>query len=385
MIKILKYFVCFFFILFFGLNLLGYGYIIRGLKSTYFRLEKSAQVDDAKFFYNDTIKKSNEPFYWPKSINYNKKNISKKLRNTLEEYKTHSFLVIKKDSLVYEEYWDKWSVENNKSNSFSMAKSIVSLIAGIAVDKGYLSGFDQSVKSVFPEMNFFTDGPDITIGDLLNMSSGLDWNENYYNPFNVTARSYMTKDLPSLIFNLSFNKEPGLNYDYQSGATQLASLMLEKVLLDSSGITFSEFSSNNFWKKIGATEDAFWSLDKKGGVVKSFCCFHSNARDFAKIGRLFLNNGKISENNIVLNEWYFNKVLKPNIIDFYSYGWWKGKSLDTPIYYMRGFLGQFVVIIPDYELIIVRLGRKNLRNKENPDLPTKPFEIYVSEVLREYI
>ena len=126
-------------------------------------------------------------------------------------------------------------------------------------------------------------------------------------------------------------------------------------------------------------------MDKKGGSVKSFCCFHSNARDFAKIGRLFLNNGKISENNIVLNDWYFNKVLKPNIVDFYSYGWWKGKSLDTPIYYMRGFLGQFVVIIPDYELIIVRLGRKNLRNKENPDLPTKPFEIYVSEVLREYI
>ena len=81
------------------------------------------------------------------------------------------------------------------------------------------------------------------------MSSGLDWDENYYNPFNITARSYMTKNLNSLTKSLSFSSEAGLNYNYQSGATQLASLMIEKLLMDSSSISFSEFSSIYFWTK----------------------------------------------------------------------------------------------------------------------------------------
>ena len=81
----------------------------------------------------------------------------------------------------------------------------------------------------------------LTIGDLLNMSSGLNWDEKYYNPFNITARSYMTKDLYNLTLNLDFNSEAGLNYNYQSGATQLASLMIEKLLMDSTRLSFSEF------------------------------------------------------------------------------------------------------------------------------------------------
>jgi len=383
--RVFKYFFCFIFLLIFGLYISGHGYIVRGLKSTYLRFEKSAQVDDAKFFYNDTIKGSINPFIWPKSVNYNKKNISEKLRKTLEKYKSHSFVIIHKDSLVYEEYWDRWSVENNKSNSFSMAKTIVSLVAGIAVDKGVLNDFNQPVKSVFPNMVFFESGNDVTIGDLLNMSSGLDWEEKYFNPFNVTAKSYMTKNLSKLMLNLSFVKEPGKDYYYQSGSTQLASLMLEKLLQDSLDISFSDFVNDNFWRAIGAKEEALWSLDNKDGVVKSFCCFHSNAKDYAKIGKFFLDSGRVSDSIVVLKDWYFKKIKKTNINDFYSYGWWKDNYLDNPIYYMRGFLGQFVIVIPNYDLIIVRLGRKNLRNKENPDLPTKPFEIYISEVLGEYL
>ncbi len=385
MIKVFKYFFSFVFIFVLGLYLFGYGYIIRGLKSTYLRLEKSAQVDDSRFFYNDTIKKSLNPFFWPKSVNYNKKTLSKKLRSTLENYKTHSFVVVHKDSLVYEEYWDRWVVDNNKSNSFSMAKTIVSLVAGIAVDFGVLSDFNQPVKTVFPDIKFYGGEKNVTLGDLLNMSSGLGWEENYFNPFNITAKSYLTKNLPELVLNLSFVDEPGLKYNYQSGATQLASLMVEKVLKDSLGLSFSEFTTKNLWNKIGAEEDALWSLDDSGGVVKSFCCFHSNARDFAKLGRLFLKNGRVDSSVVVLNSWYFEKIKKPNLVDFYSYGWWKGGALGVPFYYMRGFLGQFVVVIPDYDLIIVRLGRKNLRNKKNPDLPTRPFEIYVSEILSEYL
>ena len=383
--RVFSYLFCFVFLCALGLCLFGYGYVLRGLKSTYFRFEKSAQVDDARFFYNDTIKRSNNPFFWPKSTNYNKKPLSKKLRKTLEDYKTHSFVVVHKDSLLYEEYWDRWGVENNKSNSFSMAKSIVSLVAGIAVDEGFLSGFDQTVKSVFPNLNFHEKNPNVTIGDLLNMSSGLDWKEKYFGPFNITAESYFTKNLSSLIMNLSFTESPGLRYEYQSGSTQLASLMIEKALIDSVGLSFSDFFSDRLWGKIGAENEALWSLDNDGGVVKSFCCFHSNAKDFAKVGRLFLNNGIANNKDTILNNWYFEKIYGPNIVDFYSYGWWKDFSFGVPVYYMRGFLGQFVIVVPDKNLIIVRLGRKNLRDNRNPDKPTAPFKIYINEILKNYI
>ena len=382
---VFKCFFSFVFLLILSLWLFGYGYIFRGLWSTYFRFEKSAQVDDARFFFNDTIAKSFHPFVWPKSINYNKKNLSVKLKKTLEEYKTHSFLVVHKDSLVFEEYWKNWSVSNNKSNSFSMAKSIVSLVSGLAVDDGFLSGFNQPIKSVFPEMSFYTGGKEVTLGDLLNMSAGLEWNENYFNPFNITARSYMTKDLKNLTLSLSFDSEAGVNYVYQSGATQLATLMLDRVLKEKGEGGFSEYTQKKLWNNIGAEEDAFWSLDDKNGDVKGFCCFHSNAKDFAKIGRLFLNNGLVNDSVVILKKWYFDRVFNGGLVDYYSYGWWKGTSLGVPIYYMRGFLGQFVVVVPQYDLIIVRLGRKNLRNRNNPDLPTKPFEIYVSEVLKDFI
>ena len=383
--KFFSYFFSFFFILILIIYIFDYGYILRGLKSTYLRFEKSAQVDDSKFFYNDTIKKSNNPFIWPKSVFYNKKPLSKKLKKTLENYKTHSFLVIQNDSIILEKYWPKWSVLNNKSNSFSIAKSIVSLVVAMAVDDGYLKSFDKTVKSVFPEMNFFKEKPNVTIGDLLNMSSGLNWNEKYFNPFNITARSYMTKDLYNLTLSLDFNSEPNKKYVYQSGNTQLASLMLDKILKDSINLSFSDYVTFKFWNSLGAEEDALWSLDNINGVEKSFCCFHSNAKDFAKIGKLFLNKGYINDSTLIIKNWYFDKIFSSGSSDFYSYGWWKTNYKNNSIFYMRGFRGQFVVVVPKLDLIIVRLGRKDLRNRENPDLPSIPFEIYVSEIIDNYI
>ena len=93
----------------------------------------------------------------------------------------------------------------------------------------------------------------------------------------------------------------------------------------------------------------------------------------------------VGDSVVVLKDWYFEKVLSGGSADFYSYGWWRGRSLGVRFYYMRGFLGQFVVVVAGYDLIIVRLGRKHLRNKKNPDLPTEPFEVYVSEILKGFI
>ena len=380
--RFLKLFIFSLFFACFLLWITGYGYIFYGLRATYLRFEKTAQIDDAKFFYNDTVLGSEEPFIWRLSKNYNKTNLSDSLNTLLEKYKTSSFVVIKNDELVFEKYWEEHLAENNKSNSFSMAKSILSLLVGCAIDDGFVSGLDHPVKDVFPSLSFYDDKKDVTIGDLLNMTAGLDWKESYYNPFGITARFYYTKDLTDLIHNFKFNSKPGEKFVYQSGATQLASIMLDSLLIQN-GSSLSEYASDRFWKKIGAKENALWSLDRFGGVEKGFCCFHSNALDFAKIGRLFLNNGLFKKDRVVSSS-FIKKIKKPTVSDFYSYGWWITTVNNYDVFYMRGFLGQYVAVVPDKNLIVVRLGKKEEKSRIGENSPPVSFTIFMNEVLKNY-
>ena len=229
--RFFKLFFLFVFLSCVSLWISGYGYIFYGLRATYLRFEKTAQIDDAKFFYNDTVFASEKPFEWKKSKSYNSYELSDSLNSLLENYKTSSFVVIKNDQIILEKYWDNNLTKNNKSNSFSMAKSILSLVVGCAIDDGYVSSLDMPVKDIFPDLSYYEKGKDVTIGNLLNMTAGLDWKESYFNPFGITARFYYTKNLNDLILDFNFNSEPGLNYVYQSGATQLASMMLDSILI----------------------------------------------------------------------------------------------------------------------------------------------------------
>ena len=380
--RFLKLFIFSLFFACFLLWITGYGYIFYGLRATYLRFEKTAQIDDAKFFYNDTVFASEKPFEWKKSKSYNSYELSDSLNSLLENYKTSSFVVIKNDQIIFEKYWDKNLTKNNKSNSFSMAKSILSLVVGCAIDDGYISSLDMPVKDIFPDLSYYEKGKDVTIGNLLNMTAGLDWKESYFNPFGITARFYYTKNLNDLILDFNFNSEPGLNYVYQSGATQLASMMLDSILIKN-GTSLSEYTSSRFWKKIGAKENALWSLDRFGGDEKGFCCFHSNALDFAKIGRLFLNNGFYKNNKVISNS-YLEKIKNPVVSDFYSYGWWITKVNNHTVYYMRGFKGQYVVIVPDKNIIVVRLGRKEEKSNVGNNEPPASFKMFMKEVLTKY-
>ena len=380
--RFFKIFFLFVFLACVSLWITGYGYIFYGLRATYLRFEKTAQIDDAKFFYNDTVFASEKPFEWKRSKTYNNYELSDSLNTLLEKFKTSSFVVIKNDGLVFEKYWPEHLTENNKSNSFSMAKSILSLIVACAIDDGYVSSLDMPVKEVFPNLSFYEKGNDVTIGNLLNMTAGLDWKESYYNPFGITARFYYTKDLTDLVLNFGFNSEPGKKYVYQSGATQLASLMLDSILIKN-GTSLSEYAGSRFWEKIGAKENALWSLDRSSGVEKGFCCFHSNALDFAKVGRLFLNNGFYKNNRVVPSS-FFSKIKSPNISDFYSYGWWITNVNDYVVYYMRGFKGQYVAIVPDKNIIVVRLGRKEEKSNVGNNKPPASFNMFMNEVLTKY-
>ena len=151
-------------------------------------------------------------------------------------------LVIKNDSLLYEKYWDGYS-DSSWSNSFSMAKSITSLLTGIAIKEGKIKSVDELVSNYLPE---FKEGlaAKLKIKDLLTMSSGSNWDEAYANPLSVTTESYYGSDLYKTATGVKIVKEPGTYHTYKSGDTELLGLVLKKQRERS----LSEYASEKLWQ-----------------------------------------------------------------------------------------------------------------------------------------
>jgi CubicO group peptidase (beta-lactamase class C family) len=215
------------------------------------------------------------------------------------------------------------------------------------------------------------------VGDLASMSSGLNWDEKYYSPFSIVTRAYFDDDLKKIILGLEINEKPGQKFKYLSGATQLLAMCIEKA----TGVFLSDYIAKNFWQPMGAEHDALWQLDDPDGIEKAYCCVASNARDFARFGKLFKQNG-IWNGKQLLDEAFVKKSITPRFKDApeYGYGWWLHEINGKKLYYMRGHLGQFVIVIPEDDLIIVRLGHlKGKQTKTDPhsnDLYTYVNETY---------
>lgn len=347
----------------------GRFYLYKGFVNTYLVGEMGPTIYDLDVFYNDTI--NNDPKHevkWELSQFYNKQAISKEHREYLEELETSAFIVIHQDSVLYEEYWDQHDT-NTVSNSFSMAKSVVSLLIGIAIDEGKIKSLDESVGNYLPE---FKTGKkkEITIRHLLEMASGLDWEESGKNPLSDNAESYYGFDLYAHATSQKVINEPGETFIYQSGNTQLLGFVLKAA----TGKTVSEYAQEKIWKKIGMESDGYWSLDSKGGNEKAFCCVYSTARDFAKLGKLLLDTGKY-EGQQIIPRWYFDEMLTlantkekdGRVNRRYGLHFWLYYGMTDPAYFYRGLLGQYIIAIPEQDLLIVRLGAKRIPDFQIPD------------------
>ncbi len=356
------------------LYIFDYDYLIKAVRTIYMQGHVTAFLDDYKEFENRKIETGKLIDNWPFHKAYNIASITPNLRALHDEYETIAFLVIKNDSIWHEKYYDGFD-ENSKSNSFSMAKSIVSSLLGRAIMDGHIKSLDQPVADFFPEFSKGK-GSELTVGDLSSMSSGLNWDESYYSPFSITTRAYFDDNLREVILGLEVVKEPGKKYNYLSGNTQLLGMIIEKA----TGKSLSENLSENFWKPMGCENEALWQLDsKEGGLEKAYCCIASNARDFARFGRLYKCNGY----------WNGEKLLDPSFIEtstkprfkespFYGYGLWLSDHKNKEIYYLRGHLGQYVIVIPEDDLIIVRLGKRT--NLVGTKAHGKDFYGYIDEV-----
>lgn len=329
------------------------------------------KIDQYPIFENRTVK-AEAPKPWQQSKAYNTLSVPEKYQSTFEKLGTVAFVIIQDSALLFEQYWEDYSPQSH-SNSFSMAKSIVSLAVGCAIDDGYIKEVDQPVSDFVSGFDGYNGKP-LTIRHLLTMSAGVDFQEAYSSPFSPTTKLYYGNDLEKITFGMQEIEEPGVDFVYQSGVTQLLAFVVEKAV----GEPVSTYVSRKLWTPMNAEEDALWSLDKKGGMEKAYCCFNSNARDFARFGQLLLNKGRWEGKQLISASFLkeattpdpsltFKAYEEPNRC--YGFQFWHLTYKGMSIPYMRGILGQYVFVIPEKNAVVVRLGHKRGENYSEQHYP----------------
>ncbi len=316
-----------------------------------------AEIDDYRIFQNRTVKRGQTALPWQTS-NLRKTPPNPQAQTLLRELDTTALLMIQDGKIVFEEYFGDGGV-SVLSGSFSMAKSIVSLLTGFALQDGKLKSLEEPVSSYLPEWEGRDEGR-IRIVDLLRMTSGLDWNESYMNPFSITTEAYYGSNLLNTVFKQHRIQDPGSLFSYQSGTTQLLGTLVSRAV----NVPLSDYASSKLWIPMGAENDALWSLDHENGTEKSYCCFNATARDFARIGELVRNQGSWGGSSL-LNPGYVSEMVKPHgvlnsegkPVDYYGYQWWVLQTPKGEVPYARGILGQYIVVIPWTHRVIVRLGK----------------------------
>ena len=356
--KALKYILAIFVILNLLIILSGKSWLYKAVSVTYLKGYTSSYIDDYIHFPSNTIKDGNHQ-EWLVSKEYNKGQLPEFIKPINDKLGTVAYLVIKNDSIIFEEYWSGYSADSS-SNSFSMAKSWISTLVGIAIKEGKIENINQGACDFLPE---FCEGDNskITIKHLLTMSSGLDWDEDYHDPLGQTAEAYFAPKLKKQMMRLKAVEPPGENFNYHSSCSQLLGFIVESA----TGQSVNEYTSEKLWKPMGAKHPALWNTDAKRGDEKAFCCINSNARDFARIGKLYMNQGNWNGLQILDSSYVIEATSAANLLDKngnkninYGYQFWIAKRRGLDAYYTRGLWGQYVICIPDKDMVIVRLGRK---------------------------
>jgi len=321
-------------------------------------------IHDYKTHPVRVVESGDAPQAWPYDSAYNQKQIPQEFMTIIDSNDTHAFLVIQDGKLLYEKYWDGYD-SARISGSFSAAKSIISLLIGIAIDEGKIKSVEEPAGNYVP--HFKTNGLDkVRIKDLLTMSSGTNYFEGDKSYFSLNAYGYYGDDEEYMVNMMERKEAPGVYWQYRSGDTQVLGLIVEKVF----GQSISALVSERFMKPMGANADALWLLDGAEKHEKAFCCFNAVARDYAKFGQLVLNKGNWNGKQIV-SEKYIAEATTPasslkdrtendQPVDYYGYQYWMVNHNGVHAIAQNGLFGQYVFIIPEKNAVVVRLGESKV-------------------------
>jgi len=288
----------------------------------------------------------------------------------LKETNTNAFLIIRNGKITYEQYWNG-KTKSTVLPSYSVAKTMTSLLIGQLIDEGKIKESDTFV-SILQEFKSKSAFDKVTIRDLLDMNSGIGVSDNYQTgPTGwgvAIAQMYATTDINwFLMHNRKMKEEPGTFPEYRSVNTQMLGMIIQKV----TGRSLAEEFTDRVWQKVGADYDATWNVDSAAGHEKAFCCFNATARDYARVGQALMSG----EPKIASTAWKARLSLPVVTLD---YGWGYGAQMWHPypgVNLMLGLHGQYIYQDALHDTVIVKLS----------DMPTSADGISskVAVVLRE--
>lgn len=318
-------------------------------------------VNSYKSFDNYVFKASENPYVFKEAEDmkivgdtlivtkgyFNNNNV--KLNEFVKKNNTLAFTIMRNDSIIYEYYRDKYDV-NATITSFSVAKSYVSALLGIAVNEGYVNLQDPISKYVtFPKKKQANFG-NVTVEQVLNHVAGFKYPSITWTFYNKNHKNLLKK--------IKFRKEPGTFYRYDNGNTMLITLILEKA----TGRKFQDYFEDKIWQHLAPQSELKWTVDKKkNNNVKTFCCMNGTARDIGKIGLMYLHKGEFNGKQIVPKEWVERSTIY-NLKDASAYDneyfWFLGPK-KYGYYYAAGLYGQYVIVYPEKNIVITRFAKKS--------------------------
>jgi CubicO group peptidase (beta-lactamase class C family) len=321
-----------------------------------------SDIKDHKRFQAHAMPASAQPFHFGQgdTIAFQKKDVritfenrSLRLDSILKKTHTVAFLIIQHDAILYERYVGKYT-ERSLVASFSMAKSYTSALVGCALAEGKIKSIEDKMVDYLPELKG-KDLDDVKIRHLLQMTSGIHHQENYYNPFAGVARLYYGRNLHKQITKIRKDMPAGHYFKYKSINTQL----LGEIVVRVTGKSLAAYMQEKIWGPMGTEYPASWSIDnKKSGMEKAFASINATARDFAKFGRLYLHKGNWDGKQLISADWVTEST-KVDAADGsvwpYQYQWWLPSK--TGDYMANGHLGQYIYVNPAKDLVVVRLGK----------------------------
>jgi CubicO group peptidase (beta-lactamase class C family) len=274
------------------------------------------------------------------------------LNEYLEETRTAAFIVMHEDRIVLERYGRGFD-ERSLLNSFSIAKSVMSTLVGIAVAEGSIASLEATVADYRPELAGLPYGQ-VRLKSLLMMTSGI---ADRPSMLPGRAQYYYGDDLHGVIEGAQPQPAHAQGWRYSEADVQVLGFVLEAAV----GMTVSEYLAGKLWKPLGMESNALWALDRVGGSEKTFCCLSARARDFARFGRLYLDGGRWNGVQVVPSGW-ISRAVVPGVRtpDGYTHRhlWWMPEGGEGD-FYAYGHNGQYVYVNPAARVVIVKFSESN--------------------------